>query len=81
MVAEAGERRSPYAIADASGDYTLFNVPSAGVQIRGYRKGLQVEPTAIAGGNGEHLEAVDLAVSTRSRRLPAIRFIRCTAAR
>ena len=62
VVAEAGERRSPYAIADASGHYTLFNVPSAGVEIRGYRKGLQVEPTMISGGDGEHLEAVDLAV-------------------
>lgn len=60
VVAEGGSGpRAPYGIADASGHYTLFNVPDGETTIRGYRRGVEVEP-AVVMANGEAIEDVDL---------------------
>ena len=63
VVAEGSATRTPYAIADASGAYTIFNVPDGSLTVRGYRYGLEVE-TATVSTTGDHIEAVDLAVIT-----------------
>jgi hypothetical protein len=63
VVAEGGEGRAPYAIADASGHYTLFNVRGGEKTIRGYRMGLEITPATVMAG-AEDVEDVDLAVST-----------------
>lgn len=38
---------SVYTIADRSGEFTLFNVPSGAATIRGYRSGLQIVPEPV----------------------------------
>jgi hypothetical protein len=64
VVAEGGGGpRAPYGIVDASGHYTLFNVPDGEITLRGYRRGIEVEP-AVVMTNGEAVEDVDLAVIT-----------------
>jgi hypothetical protein len=64
VVAEGGSGpRASYAIVDASGHYTLFNVPDGEVTLRGYRRGLEVEPTVVM-ASGEPIEGVDLPVVT-----------------
>jgi hypothetical protein len=63
VVAEGGPVPAPYAIADASGAYTLFNVPAGAVTIRGYRQNVEITPAAVTVG-GEDLVDVDLAVVT-----------------
>lgn len=55
--------RAPYGIVDAGGHYTLFNVPDGEATIRGYRRGIEVEP-AVVMANGEAIEDVDLPVVT-----------------
>jgi hypothetical protein len=61
VVAEGSATRTPYAIADASGAYTIFNVPDGELVIRAYRFGLEVEPATIM-ASGDALDAVDLAL-------------------
>lgn len=64
VVAEGGSGpRAAYGIVDASGHYTLFNVPDGEVTLRGYRRGVEVEPTVVM-ANGEAIEDVDLPVVT-----------------
>lgn len=64
VVAEGGGGpRAAYGIVDASGHYTLFNVPDGEVTIRGYRRGIEVEPTVVM-TSGEAVEDVDLPVVT-----------------
>lgn len=60
VVAETGEGNASYTIADASGHYTLFNVPDTGATIVGYRQGLSLEIASVSGG--ADIEDVDLAV-------------------
>jgi hypothetical protein len=60
VVAEGGTIPAPSAIADASGNYTLFNVPTGSTTIRGYRVNLELEPEAVDVGS-EDL-TVDLTV-------------------
>ena len=61
VVAEGGPVPAPYAITDASGVYTIFNVPAGMVTLRGYRGGLEVEPGSVMVGDAD-VTAVDLAV-------------------
>lgn len=61
VVAEGTSGRVPYGIVDASGNYTLFNVPDGMATIRGYRRGIEVEPTAVM-ADGSVIEDVDLPV-------------------
>ena len=63
VVAEGGDPVS-YTIADASGDYTLFNVPTTGITVRGYRRGLEVE--TVARDFGDDTDGVELAVVTET---------------
>ena len=63
VVAEGAEAPAPYAIADASGAYTLFNVPAGAATIRGYRQGVEVEPKQLDVGALD-LDGVDLNVVT-----------------
>ncbi len=66
VVAEGGGGpRAPYGIVDASGHYTLFNVPDGEVTLRGYRRGIEVEPTVVM-ASGDAIEGVDLPVLTTS---------------
>lgn len=59
VVAEGGAL-APYTLADASGAYTLFNVPNGSVTIVGYRRGLALRPVGLSGDGDE--DAADLAV-------------------
>ena len=59
VVAEGPAAPAPYAIADASGDYVLFNVPPGAVTVRGYRQNVESEPAAITVASAD-LEGVDL---------------------
>ena len=61
VVAEGGEGVGRYTIADASGKYVIFNVPTGAASIRGYRVGLELEPTTTQIVDGD-LAEVDLAV-------------------
>jgi hypothetical protein len=63
VVAEGNPDRAPYGIVDASGHYTLFNVPDGEATIRGYRRGVEVE-TAVVMANGEAIEDVNLPLVT-----------------
>lgn len=63
VVAEGGPAPAPYAIADASGAYTLFNVPAGAATIRAYRQNLEVTPAAVTVA-ADDLVDVDLAVVT-----------------
>ncbi len=56
LVVAEGPRPAPFAVADVDGAFTIFNVPSGAVTLRGYRRGiestavtLQVTDTDIAG--------------------------------
>lgn len=64
VVAEGGSGpRASYGIVDASGHYTLFNVPDGETTIRGYRRGVEVEP-AVVMASGEAIEDVSLPLVT-----------------
>lgn len=47
VVAEGGSVPAPYGIASRSGEFTLFNVPSGSFQVKGYKRGLQLEPASV----------------------------------
>lgn len=61
VVAEGTGGRAPYGIVDASGHYTLFNVPDGMATIHGYRRGIEVEPTMVM-ADGSEIGGVDLPV-------------------
>lgn len=63
VIAEGTGGRAPYGIVDAAGHYTLFNVPDGEATIRGYRRGVEVEPTVVMASGGA-IEGVDLPVIT-----------------
>lgn len=50
-------------IADASGAYTIFNVPAGAYEVRGYAAGLQLVPREASVEAGELTEGIDLLVS------------------
>jgi hypothetical protein len=47
VVAEGGEGVAPSAIASGSGEFTIFNVPSGAFELAGYKRGQQLERTAV----------------------------------
>jgi hypothetical protein len=47
MVIAEGQVPAPYAVADSTGAYTLFNVRAGGPTLRGYRRGLEVVPRPL----------------------------------
>lgn len=51
------------AIADASGAYTIFNLPAGSYDVRGYAAGLQLVPAQASVEAGELTEEVNLLVS------------------
>lgn len=53
VVAEGTGDPAAYAIADLSGNYTLFNVPDAAGSLAGYRAGLAITPAEIATGSAD----------------------------
>ncbi|MFV8750963.1 hypothetical protein ACNOYE_10500 [Nannocystaceae bacterium ST9] len=46
VVAEGGAA-AKHTVADASGEFVLFNVPTGAWSVQGYRGGLQIEPAAV----------------------------------
>jgi len=61
LVVAEGSTPAPYAVADASGTYTIFNVPTGGASIVGYRRGLSVRPASVDGDGDQqdvHLELI-----------------------
>ncbi len=70
LVVAEGSSPAPYTVADASGKYTIFNVPDAAVSIVGYRRGLSV--STASPGDGDQ-ESVDLElVEEGDERLPTV---------
>ncbi len=63
VVAEGAGSPAPYAIADASGAYTLFNVKAGAVEVRGYRQGVELAPAPVTVAAVD-LTGVDLAILT-----------------
>ncbi|HEY0135904.1 MAG TPA: hypothetical protein VGB85_17585, partial [Nannocystis sp.] len=63
VVAEGGAAPAPYAIADASGAFTLFNVQSGAVEVRGYRQGVELAPAPVTVAAADVVD-VDLAIVT-----------------
>lgn len=53
VVAEGTVVPAPYTIADASGNFVLFNVQSSVTSIRGYRRGLELEAATVDGSTGK----------------------------
>ena len=51
IVAEGGGEDAPYAIADLSGAYTVFNVPEDAGELVGYRAGLAITPAGFDAGS------------------------------
>ncbi len=47
MVIAEGQDPAPYAVADSTGAYTLFNVRAGAPTLKGYRRGLEVTPRAL----------------------------------
>lgn len=47
VVAESDLTPAPFGIVGPTGEFTIFNVKKSEVTVRGYRKGLNVEPRAI----------------------------------
>ncbi len=69
VVAEGGAVPAPYTVADASGDYVLFNVRTGTTSIHGYRHGLELAPKMVdASGDA----SVDLAVVTEDSAAMAV---------
>jgi hypothetical protein len=69
VVAEGGLVPAPNAIASRSGEFTLFNVPSGTFEVKGYKRGQQLEPTAAvveASIEGVTLEASSVALGNVS---------------
>lgn len=62
VVAEGALVPGPHGIADASGNYTIFNVPAGAASIRAYRVDLEVEPAAVDVGSDDL--TVDLTVTS-----------------
>jgi hypothetical protein len=70
VVAEGGEGVAPHAIASRSGEFTIFNVPSGAFELAGYKRGQQLERTAVdvreASVSGARLELSDVALGSVS---------------
>lgn len=64
VVAEGAGAPAPYAIADASGAFTLFNVKAGAVTVRGYRQGVELEPAAVAVATEDIADVALAVVST-----------------
>jgi hypothetical protein len=62
VVVEGATMPAPHGIADASGNYTIFNVHSGAATIRGYRVDLEIDPAAVDVGSDDL--TVDLTVNT-----------------
>jgi hypothetical protein len=66
VVAEGGEGVAPHAIASRSGEFTIFNVPSGAFELAGYKRGQQLERTAVdareAPVSGARIELSDVAL-------------------
>jgi len=63
VVAEPGPD-APYTIADATGNYRLFNVPEGDVTIVGYRQGTALQPVSVPSGVDE--EGIDLSIAAEA---------------
>ena len=64
VVAEGVGAPAPRTIADASGAFTLFNVPAGDAEIRAYRVGVEFEPAVVTVADGDTEEGVELVLAT-----------------
>lgn len=71
VVAEGAAAPAPYGVADASGAFTLFNVPAGAATIRAYRKGLLSEAKALTVG-AEDVAGADLTASVDPAQLATV---------
>lgn len=63
LVVAEGPPLAPMAVADADGEFVLFNVPMGSITVRGYREGVELEPAAVTVG-GQDIEGLRLPVIT-----------------
>ncbi len=66
VVAECADPPCPFAFADLSGDYTIFNVPAGSYTVAGYKAFLQLTPVDVTVGDGQDVTGVDLAESSEA---------------
>lgn len=63
LVVAEGPPLAPMAVADADGEFVLFNVPMGSITVRGYREGVELEPVAVT-VRGQDIEGLRLPVIT-----------------
>lgn len=63
LVVAEGPPLAPMAVADADGEFVLFNVPRGSVTVRGYRQGVELEPVGVTVGS-QDIEGLRLSVLT-----------------
>lgn len=70
LVIAEGAAAAKHTVADASGEFVLFNIQSGDWSVQGYRGGLQIQPAAVAVADADVadvvLEAVEGGTSTVS---------------
>lgn len=63
LVVAEGPPQAPMAVADADGEFVLFNAPAGSITVRGYRQGVELEPLVLVVGS-EDVEGLRLSVLT-----------------
>lgn len=71
LVVAEGLDPASMAVADADGEFTLFNVPPGTANVRGYRRGVELEPAVLSVGS-EDIDDVRLAVRTQELSAMAV---------
>jgi hypothetical protein len=69
VVAEGGAVPAPYAIASRSGEFVIFNVPSGSYELAGYKRGQQLERSAVVVGE---TSVSDVALETSDQPLGGV---------
>ena len=72
LVVAEGQTPAAYGVADADGEYTVFNVRAGAATLHGYRRGLEVVPRGINVAAAD-LTGIDLEVSAEVDGLATVR--------
>jgi hypothetical protein len=82
LVVANGAEDGHSAISDASGAFTIFNVPAGEYEVRGYASGLQLEPAAVTVADADitdvKLEISDRPLNTISATMQIVNPDDCT---